>query len=95
MIAGFLLDFVVGLPPAAQPEQITQDMVWRIAILDGYVVPLFNIVWIWLAMQYSIDREKHAQIRAELDLRSSVNSPDEEPGEDEGEDEGEHHVVKT
>ncbi|MEM7100429.1 MAG: MFS transporter [Pseudomonadota bacterium] len=88
VIAGFLLDYVVGLPPAAEPEQITQDMVWRIAVLDGYVVPLFNVVWLWLAMQYSIDRKRHAQIRAELDGRSGVDSSNTGGVED-------PHVVKT
>ena len=68
-LAGLLLDHVVGLPPNAAAESITDDMVWRIAILDGYVVPLFNVVWLWLVMHYGITRQRHAEIRAALDAR--------------------------
>ena len=70
-IAGLLLDHVVGLPTAAQAEQVTDEMVWRIAILDGYVVPLFNVVWLWLVMHYGITRERHAEIRAALDAQNT------------------------
>ena len=74
LIAGLLLQYVVGIPqgnsgggPAAVSQAVvTAEMGWRIAILDAYVVPAFNLVWLYLAMQYSISRDTHAQIREKL-----------------------------
>ncbi len=67
VIAGLLLDFVAGIPAGAAAGQITEEAVFRVAILDAYVVPLGNIAWLILALKYSITREQHAEIRAKLD----------------------------
>ena len=71
LITGLFIDFVVGLPEAAAREQVTEGMILRIGILDAYVVPLFNIVWLVLVLKYNVTREQHAQVRAKLDDRKS------------------------
>ena len=67
LIAGLLIDFVVGMPEAASAEQITEQMIVRIGVLDAYIVPAFNVFWLYLAAQYGVTRERFAQIRAALD----------------------------
>ena len=74
LIAGLLIDHVIGLEQGVTLQTVDQDAVWRMAIIDAYVVPLFNVVWLMLAMRYTITREKHAQIRAQLDLRRQAQA---------------------
>ena len=66
LLTGLLIDFVIGMPERATAAQVTDAMVLRIGVLDAYVVPAFNIVWLWLALKYGITREQHAAIRAKL-----------------------------
>lgn len=70
LIAGLLLDFVVRMPEAADVTAVTEEMIFRIGVLDAYVVPIFNVLWLWLALKYTITREHHAEIRALLSARS-------------------------
>ena len=67
LVAGLLIDFVVGMPEAATPELVTEDMILRIGVLDAYVVPAFNIFWLYLVAQYGITRTRFHEVRAALD----------------------------
>lgn len=67
LVAGLLIDLVVGMPEAASPEQVTEDMVLRIGVLDAYVVPAFNVLWLYLVAQYGITRSRFHEVRAALD----------------------------
>ena len=66
LIAGLIIDFAVGLPEGAERAAVTPTMVLRIGIFDAYVVPLFNGVWLWLILKYSITRAQHTDIRDKL-----------------------------
>lgn len=66
LIAGLLIDHVIGLPRGATSEQVTPEMILRVGIIDAYVVPLFNVVWLTLVLKYSITREGHAEIQQKL-----------------------------
>ncbi|HZZ86744.1 MAG TPA: hypothetical protein VFE13_00285, partial [Caulobacteraceae bacterium] len=44
----------------------------RLGLVAGVLVPLLFVVPAALAMRYSITREKHAEIRAELDRRRAA-----------------------
>ena len=61
LIAGLLIDFVVLMPDPATKQPITDDMLLRLGVLEAYVVPVFNLIWLWLALKYSITREQHQQ----------------------------------
>ncbi len=70
LIAGLLIDFVVGLPEAAGKEEVTDEMVLKIGVLDAYIVPAFNIVWLYLATRYGVTRERFQEIRRALDAKA-------------------------
>jgi GPH family glycoside/pentoside/hexuronide:cation symporter len=71
LVAGLIIDFAVGLPEGAERSAVTPSMVLRIGIFDAYIVPLFNGVWLWLILKYSITRAQHEDIRDKLSaLRS-------------------------
>ena len=74
LIAGLIIDHVIGLPQGAQRAQITPEMIFRIGIVDAYVVPLFNVVWLSLVLKYSITRDEHTQIQQVLARRRMPNS---------------------
>ncbi|MEM7078866.1 MAG: MFS transporter [Pseudomonadota bacterium] len=74
VIAGVLLDVVIGLAPNTTLASIDPKQVVDIGILDAYVVPAFNLVWLFLALQYGISRQRHAQIRSALAARAEVDS---------------------
>lgn len=71
LIAGLFIDFVIGLPEMATRDQVTDAMVLRLGVLDAYVVPLFNVVWLLLVLKYNMTREQHAEIRGKLDARKA------------------------
>lgn len=74
LMAGLLIDFVILLPERAQAADVTQDMTFRLAVLDAYVVPLFNVVWMALALRYGITRERHVEIRQALESQRDHTS---------------------
>ena len=65
LVAGMLIDFVIAMPKAA--VEITDEMIFRIGVLDAYFVPAFNVVWLYLVTRYSLTRQRFATIRAVLD----------------------------
>jgi Na+/melibiose symporter-like transporter len=67
LVAGVLLDFVVGLDGSQRIDRLSSTQLVRLGVIDAYVVPLCNVVWLWLALKYTITREQHAKIRAKLD----------------------------
>ena len=74
LIAGLIIDHVIGLPQGAARAQITPEMILRVGIVDAYVVPLFNVVWLSLVLQYSITRDEHTQIQKVLSRRRMPDS---------------------
>ncbi len=69
LVAGLLIDLVVGLPETAVAEQVTEAMILKIGVLDAYVVPAFNIVWLYLATRYGLTRERFQEVRDALDAK--------------------------
>jgi glycoside/pentoside/hexuronide:cation symporter, GPH family len=74
LLAGALLDAVILFPPGGPGVAVDADVVMRLGIIDGFVVPLFNVVWMTLALRYSITRERHTEVREHLTLRRNAAS---------------------
>ena len=72
IIAGWLLDYVIRIPVQVEATALAPDAVWRLGVVDGYVVPLFALISIWLMLQYSMTREKHSATRAALAAQRSA-----------------------
>lgn len=64
LIAGALLDAVVLFPRGG--VGIDVGVITRLGIIDGFVVPLFNVVWMVLALRYGITRDRHDEVRRRL-----------------------------
>jgi len=79
IIAGFLLQQVVGLPTHADPHHLDPQIVTRLGLVAGVLVPLLFLFPFALASRYSITKSKHMLTREELDRRRAgahAASPD-------------------
>jgi Na+/melibiose symporter-like transporter len=72
IVAGFLLQRVVGWPLQADPRHIDPAIVTRLGLVTGILVPLLFLIPLALASRYSITRAKHMQTRQELDRRRAA-----------------------
>jgi glycoside/pentoside/hexuronide:cation symporter, GPH family len=72
LVAGALLDTVVGFPRGAGADAVDGEVLIRLGVTDGFVVPLFNLVWMALALKYRITREQHGQVRTQLSERRAA-----------------------
>lgn len=71
LLAGLLLDSVIRFPMGAGVA-VDPEIITRLGVVDGFVVPLFNVVWMALALRYTITRERHAEVRRLLDQRRAL-----------------------
>ncbi|HEY5646580.1 MAG TPA: MFS transporter [Pseudomonadales bacterium] len=74
LAAGALLDLVVAFPRGTTGAAVGGDVLIRLGTVDGFVVPLFNVVWMYLALKCSLTREAHAQVRRQLDDRRRLTT---------------------
>lgn len=72
LVAGALLDTVVAFPRGAGADLVAADVLVRLGVIDGFVVPLFNLVWMGLVLKYRITREQHAAVRLQLEVRRAA-----------------------
>jgi Na+/melibiose symporter-like transporter len=72
IIAGFLLQRVVGLPTHADPHHIDPALVTRLGLVAGVLIPLLFLIPFALASRYSITKAKHLLTRQELDRRRAA-----------------------
>jgi Na+/melibiose symporter-like transporter len=72
LIAGVLLDNVIQFPVGTAVADVPRDVIIRLGVVDGYVVPMFNLVALALAMRYGITRDRHQDIRRQLDEREAA-----------------------
>lgn len=74
LAAGALLDLVVGFPRGTTNAAVSNDVLIRLGAVDGFLVPLFNVVWMYLALKCSLTRDAHAEVRRQLDDRRRVTA---------------------
>lgn len=72
IVAGFLLQEAVRWPVAANPHSVGAQIVTRLGLVGGVLVPVLLIVPFWLGTRYRITRESHQLTRAELDRRRAA-----------------------
>jgi Na+/melibiose symporter-like transporter len=72
LIAGVLLDNVIQFPVGTAVADVPRDVIIRLGVVDGYVVPMFNLVALALAMRYGITRDRYQDIRRQLDEREAA-----------------------
>ena len=69
IIAGFMLENMVHWPVHADPRTIDPNIVTRLGLVAGVIVPLLLVIPFTLGTRYSITRAAHTRIREELDRR--------------------------
>jgi Na+/melibiose symporter-like transporter len=69
LAAGALLDLVIGFPQGTAAASPSPDTIFRLGLVDGFLVPLGNVVWMLLILRCTITRESHAEVRRQLDSR--------------------------
>ena len=68
MFGGFIIS-AIQFPTQVQPSEVSAEMVTRLGIVVGIVVPMFHLIPIYLTTKYRITREVHADVRRQLDER--------------------------
>jgi GPH family glycoside/pentoside/hexuronide:cation symporter len=69
LVAGALLDTVIGFPRGVAEAVPDADVIIRLGVVDGFVVPVANAVWMFLVLKCSMTRERHAEVRRRLEAR--------------------------
>ena len=55
---GLLLEWVVAFPVQTQPDTLAPDLIIRLGVVDGLLVPAFSIIPILLLAQYRLNRSQ-------------------------------------
>jgi GPH family glycoside/pentoside/hexuronide:cation symporter len=66
---GFLLDFYIKLPRQAELSSVDEDVLFRLAVTDGVVIPLLFFIPIYLMSRITMTRKRLAEVQAALELR--------------------------
>jgi len=73
ILGGLLLDWVIDFPVGMQPGEVAMDILVRMAVVDGIIMPALNIFPFMLLLKYRLDRAKVENIQSQLnDLRQAA-----------------------
>jgi Na+/melibiose symporter-like transporter len=70
IVVGFAMDYYIKLEANSVPGEVAEDVVFRLAVIDGPFAMFWGIVAAFVYKGYKIDRKRHAEIRAQLDQRA-------------------------
>jgi GPH family glycoside/pentoside/hexuronide:cation symporter len=56
VLGGLLLDWVIAFPVGLQPGEVAQDVLVRMAVIDGVIMPALNVIPFLLLLKYKLDR---------------------------------------
>ena len=77
ILGGLLLDLVIVFPTGLQPGEVAQDVLVRMAIIDGIIMPALNAIPFALLLKYKLNRASVHQIQSQLNARRrSALEPD-------------------
>ncbi len=69
ILGGLLLDFVIVFPTGLQPGEVAKDVLIRMAVIDGIIMPALNIIPFLLLLKYKLDRAAVRDIQNQLNAR--------------------------
>ena len=61
ILGGLLLDLVIVFPTGLQPGEVAQDVLIRMAVIDGIIMPALNIIPFLLLLKYKLNRAASAR----------------------------------
>ena len=77
ILGGLLLDLVIVFPTGLQPGEVAQDVLLRMAIIDGILMPALNAIPFALLLKYELNRATVHEIQSQLNARrQSALEPD-------------------
>jgi GPH family glycoside/pentoside/hexuronide:cation symporter len=74
-LLGGLIITLIAFPTNISPSEVPADSILRLGVVVGVGVPLLYVFPIGMITRYRITRERHAEIRAALDLRREQEDP--------------------
>ena len=76
ILGGLLLDLVIVFPTGLQPGEVAQDVLIRMAVIDGIIMPALNIIPFLLLLKYKLNRAAVQEIQKQLNARKqSAEAP--------------------
>ncbi len=75
VLAGLVLQYVVVWPVKSTPLAIEPQIIMRLGVVVGMLIPLLFLIPLALGTQYRITRETHEQMRKQLDKRREEALP--------------------
>ena len=75
LIAGLLLDLVIGFPQGSRPDTLADGVVVRLGVVIGYLIPVLYFIPLLLLRNYDLSRKRHATILAALAARGRSGDP--------------------
>ncbi len=69
ILGGLLLDLVIIFPKGLEPGQVAQDVLTRMAVIDGIIMPALNIIPFLLLLKYKLNRAAVQEIQKQLNAR--------------------------
>ena len=69
ILGGLLLDLVIIFPKGLEPGQVAQDVLTRMAVIDGIIMPALNIIPFLLLLKYKLNRAAVQEIQMQLNAR--------------------------
>lgn len=70
VLGGLLLEWVIVFPVGMQPGEVGRDVLTRMAVIDGIVLPALNLVPFVLLLRYELSRAVVADIQLKLRHRA-------------------------
>ncbi len=73
LVAGIFLENVIRWPQKVQPGHVDPDVIFRLGLVAGVIIPLFYIIPLITGLLYRITREEHAEIRRQVEARRGLH----------------------
>ena len=71
VVAGFALEYYVMLPPGSVPGEVSEDVIFRLGVVDGPLAMIGGIIAGFVYFGYRLDKSTHQQIRRLLEARAN------------------------
>ena len=69
---GIAFDLVIVFPTGLQPGEVAKDVLVRMAIIDGIIMPTLNAIPFALLLKYKLDRASVNEIQTQLNARRQL-----------------------
>ena len=71
VVAGYALEYYVKLPPGSVPGEVSEDVIFRLGVVDGPLAMIGGIIAAFVYFGYRLDKSTHREIRRLLEARAN------------------------